>query len=412
MYPNTSIRLQTHRGAGLQAPENTMAAYRLAARMGYEFIELDPKFTADGVCVLFHDRTVGRTCRLPDGSPLPEDRAVADMTYAELSALDAGVWRGEAFRGERVPTFREGVSAILGWGLSVKVDNIWERFSPAEQESLFRLMHEIITQSPSAGGQLGVTCARVENVARVARELPAAAIHFDGLVTDEVLAALDGAAAGRELYVWLRFHNEKTAWNKNPPATATYAAKVKAHGRLGIWLVDDEAHLPAVAALAPYVVETNGGLRPESPFRILNLRACPGMTHAAAEWFHGKWGIPTEAYLSCMEAYLRRENEYGWYLCLRGEDIVGGLGVVENDFHDRKDLSPNVCAVYVEERFRGLGLAGELLDAAVDDLRGSGISPVYLVTDRTGFYERYGWTFYGMAQSDGEEHMSRLYLHE
>lgn len=65
--------------------------------------------------------------------------------------------------------------------------------------------------------------------------------------------------------------------------------------------------------------------------------------------FTVKWGVPTEAYLECMEAYLNKKTEYGWYICLDENKIVGGLGVIENDFHARKDLTPNVCAVYTEE---------------------------------------------------------------
>ena len=48
---------------------------------------------------------------------------------------------------------------------------------------------------------------------------------------------------------------------------------------------------------------------------------------------------------------------------------------------------------------------------AVEDLRAKGISPVYLVTDHTGFYERYGWEFFCHAQGDGEDHLTRLYIH-
>ena len=76
----------------------------------------------------------------------------------------------------------------------------------------------------------------------------------------------------------------------------------------------------------------------------------------AADWFHKKWGVPKEAYLECMTAYLEKKTEYGWYLCLDGSEIVGGLGVIENDFHDRKDLAPNVCAVYTEESHRKRGI--------------------------------------------------------
>ena len=146
-------------------------------------------------------------------------------------------------------------------------------------------------------------------------------------------------------------------------------------------------------------------------YQYITLREQPGLIQPAAEWFHSKWGVPTQAYLDCMESYLQEETEYGWYLCLDGNRIVGGLGVIENDFHDRKDLMPNVCAIYTEEEYRKQGIAGHLLNMAVEDLRGKGFSPAYLVTDHTGFYERYGWEFLCMVQGDGEEDMTRMYIH-
>ena len=143
----------------------------------------------------------------------------------------------------------------------------------------------------------------------------------------------------------------------------------------------------------------------------ITLREQPALMDTAAQWFNSKWGVPKEAYLECMQDYLSGETELGWYLCLDGEKIVGGMGVIENDFHDRKDLSPNVCAVYTEDSHRKMGIAGELLNMTVEDLRAKGISPVYLVTDHIGFYERYGWEFYCMAQGDGQPEMTRLYIH-
>ena len=141
------------------------------------------------------------------------------------------------------------------------------------------------------------------------------------------------------------------------------------------------------------------------------LRQRPDLKERAAEWFHSKWGVPTQAYLDCMEAYLNQETEYGWYLCLDGEKIIGGLGVIENDFHDRKDLTPNVCAVYTEEDYRCKGIAGQLLDMVVEDLKSKAITPVYLITGHIGFYERYGWEFFCMVQGDGEPEMTRMYIH-
>ena len=146
-------------------------------------------------------------------------------------------------------------------------------------------------------------------------------------------------------------------------------------------------------------------------YKYITLREQPELKMAAANWFHSQWGVPEEAYLECMDAYLNQETELGWYLCLDGEQIVGGMGVIENDFHDRTDLTPNVCAVYTDEAYRKQGIAGQLLNMVVEDLRNKGISPVYLLTDHTGFYERYGWEFYCMAQGDGEEEPSRMYIH-
>ena len=79
-------------------------------------------------------------------------------------------------------------------------------------------------------------------------------------------------------------------------------------------------------------------------YQYITLRENPALMRTAAEWFHSKWRVPTEAYLSCISDYLQGKTELGWYLCLDGEKIISGLGVIENDFHDRKDLSPNILA--------------------------------------------------------------------
>ena len=147
-------------------------------------------------------------------------------------------------------------------------------------------------------------------------------------------------------------------------------------------------------------------------YQYITLREKPELMDKAAAWFNSKWGVPKEAYLECMTSYLKQETELGWFLCLDGDQIVGGLGVIENDFHDRPDLTPNVCAVYTEEGCRCQGIAGKLLNMAVENLRSKGISPAYLVTDHIGFYERYGWEFLCMVQGDGEPDMTRMYIHK
>lgn len=144
---------------------------------------------------------------------------------------------------------------------------------------------------------------------------------------------------------------------------------------------------------------------------ILKLREHPGLLDQAAQWFHAKWGIPLEAYRESMAECVKNAGAVPqWYMAMDGETILGGLGVIENDFHDRKDLTPNVCAVYVEQAYRCQGIAGKLLDCVCEDMAGMGVDTLYLLTDHTSFYERYGWQFLCMAQGDGEENPARMYV--
>ena len=147
-------------------------------------------------------------------------------------------------------------------------------------------------------------------------------------------------------------------------------------------------------------------------YQYISLRKRPELKECAAKWFHEKWKVPVEAYLECMEAYLKRDTEYGWYLCLDGEKIIGGMGVIENDFHERKDLTPNVCAVYTEEAYRGQKIAGNLLQMVVNDMAQKNISPLYLITDHIGFYEKYGWEYLCMVQQEDKQRFTRMYIHK
>ncbi len=148
-------------------------------------------------------------------------------------------------------------------------------------------------------------------------------------------------------------------------------------------------------------------------YDIIRLEDRPDIKERAAQWFHEKWGIRLEAYMESMEECLEKDSAVPqWYLAMECGQIIGGLGVIDNDFHDRKDLAPNVCAVYTEEHKRGQGVAGALLNAVCEDMRNRGIGTLYLVTDHTTFYERYGWEFLCMVQGDGEPEQTRMYIHK
>lgn len=147
-------------------------------------------------------------------------------------------------------------------------------------------------------------------------------------------------------------------------------------------------------------------------YTIIRISDAPQHKQQAAQWFHSKWGVPLGAYLESMEQSLTAAAAVPqWYVAMLGGQIIGGLGVIENDFHDRTDLTPNVCAVFVEPDWRNRGVAGALLRFVCEDMAAHGIDTLYLLTDHTGFYERYGWAFFCMAQADGEDAMSRMYVH-
>lgn len=98
-----SVEIAGHRGHSAGAPENTLAAFRMARELGGKGItcETDLALTSDGELVLIHDACVDRTT---DGQGLVEN-----MTYEEIARLDAGAWFDESFAGERVPRLRDAL---------------------------------------------------------------------------------------------------------------------------------------------------------------------------------------------------------------------------------------------------------------------------------------------------------------
>lgn len=159
-------------------------------------------------------------------------------------------------------------------------------------------------------------------------------------------------------------------------------------------------------------------------YETIKLRERPELVPRAAKWFKHCFGVPEKVYMQSMIGMLSNSGlsvkpinpDEGriivpqWYIVRDGETIIAGMGVIENDSHDRPDLAPNVCAVYTDEPYRGQGIARELLETVCEDMAGLGIDTLYLVTDHTGLYERYGWEFLCMVNgNDGPE---RMYIHK
>jgi glycerophosphoryl diester phosphodiesterase len=96
--------IAAHRGGCTDYPENTLAAFRAAVRLGAAMIELDLRRTADGAIVVLHDAKVDRTTN---------GRGRLDrFTLAEIRSLDAGSWKHPRFARERIPTLDEVLEIV------------------------------------------------------------------------------------------------------------------------------------------------------------------------------------------------------------------------------------------------------------------------------------------------------------
>ncbi len=140
-----------HRGASGSTPENTIAAFREAVRLGAHQIELDVRATADGQLVIVHDASVDRTTN--------GRGRVSRLTLDQLRRLDAGSWKGRRFRGERIPTLVEA--------LRVLPRNVWLNLHVkgepwvAEEVALVVIEEDRLHQAILAVGEEGARQARL-----------------------------------------------------------------------------------------------------------------------------------------------------------------------------------------------------------------------------------------------------------
>lgn len=95
-----------HRGASGYAPENTIVAFDKAIELGADMVELDVHFTKDEVVVVLHDETLDRTT--------DKEGLVKDYNWDEIKDADAGSWKGEEFKGEKLPTLDEVIKHLNG----------------------------------------------------------------------------------------------------------------------------------------------------------------------------------------------------------------------------------------------------------------------------------------------------------
>ncbi len=243
----TGLKYQAHRGVSTEFPENTLPAFQAAIDQGYRFIELDPNFTLDQRCVLMHDTTINRTCRMENGDKIANSNiAINSISYPDLLNYDAGIFKGSMFKGTKVPLLSEVAELVTGTGVALKLDNKIQNFNDTQLEVIF-------TIAELSDADIGFTCKDMNFVKKVANRLPNATIHYDGTVNDSILEQLKAFATDeRELYIWIKIDN----------VTPEISQKIKEIGHLGVWILKTEEQLQKAIECGADVIETNGELKP------------------------------------------------------------------------------------------------------------------------------------------------------
>lgn len=144
--------------------------------------------------------------------------------------------------------------------------------------------------------------------------------------------------------------------------------------------------------------------------KVISIRDNPLYRDIAIKYFQQKWNsVPPLIYHDCISHCIDASNPLPqWYLLEHEEQIIGGAGLITNDFISRMDLYPWICAIYIDERFRGNGFGSMLIEKAKEDSKKLGFKNLYLSTDHIGYYEKYGFNYIGQGYHPwGDE--SRIY---
>lgn len=250
------MQYQAHRGVTTEFPENTLPAFLAAIKQGYDYIELDPAFTKDGVCVAFHDSTLNRVCRNADGGRIEKEIKLLDITYADALKYDVCDFKSRKFRNVKIPLFSDCLKLAEKSNVKIKIDNRLQHFSSVEQQTVFRIVEEHTAN-------VVFTVSDIEFLKVLVARFPNFEIHYDGYVDESTLKTVKNILRDNPLTVWLSLQSPDTAWVIYPKADAELCRLIKKFGKLGLWILKNQEQLEIAEKFGADIIETTGALKPE-----------------------------------------------------------------------------------------------------------------------------------------------------
>ena len=131
--PDSTVEVTAHRGGARIAPENTISAMEAAVNALADYAEIDVQETRDGEIVLLHDTNLSRVTGV--------DAKIWDLTYAEVSQLDAGIKFHKKFRGEKIPSLGEVLDYCRG-KIRLNIELKYNGHNPDIVPKVVRLIEE------------------------------------------------------------------------------------------------------------------------------------------------------------------------------------------------------------------------------------------------------------------------------
>jgi len=133
---------------------------------------------------------------------------------------------------------------------------------------------------------------------------------------------------------------------------------------------------------------------------LISVKNHPQWLEPAILFFQHHWAseVSKPVYDDCLRSMMNSPSPLPqWYILVDGHNIVGGAGLVTNDFVSRMDVWPYVVALIIEEEYRGKHLSKILIEYIKEDAKNLGFDKLYLCSDLVGFYEKMGFKYFAIG---------------